>query len=297
MRMNFIKSDDNAFVSPAKIGAFKGAVKDLKNSDYHSLTKYWSSTQLKYMYESSPRHFEEEYIKPKQKDEPSDSMVLGSVLHTILLTPNDFEKEFFIMPDLNFRTNEGKAAREEHRAKNQGKMEISDKLLQKAQLMRIAIEANPQARKLLEPGLKEASYFWQCPFSELPMKAKLDQSSSLHFTELKTTREVGADNFARQAYNFNYDLSLFHYREGMRQILDLEVPAYFIAVESEPPHNVQCYKAPDWIWMTGRDKWLTAVQRLETAIKSKKWQGYFPEDGDIPDLPEVPWATKKHEVV
>lgn len=294
MKMNFIEATDNAFTGAAPIGAFKGAVKNLSNSDYHGLKSYWSSTQLKFMYETSPAHFEVEYVKPKAPKKDTASKILGALVHTLILTPHEFENEFFLMPSLNLRTNEGRAHKEELLAANAGKMAIDDETLATAHLMRLNVESNDKAMKLLAPGLKEASYFWACPFSGLKFKAKLDQSSSLHFVEMKTTTEVGPENFARQCYNYHYDLSLFHYKQGMIQVLDLDVPAYKIAIETDPPYLVSVYRVPDSYLLTGHDKWLTAVQRLEVALKTEKWGGYYPEDAEPPELPTIDWAVRKH---
>lgn len=295
----FIEANDHAFKVAAQ-GFFKGAVKGVSNNDYHSLKEYWSSTQLKFMYDHAPAHFEERYLKPQDSGKQSKAKAMGSLVHCLTLTPNEFEKEFFIMPDLNLRTNDGKAMKEELLLKHAGKIAITDEQLAEAHLMRESIMRNPKARAILEPGLKEVSYFWECPFSQLKMRAKLDQSSSGHFTELKTTCEVGPENFARQVYNLHYDLSLFHYREAMKQTktVEVDVPqAFFLVVESEAPYVTQVYKVSELLWTTGRDKWLTAVQRLEVALKTKEWGGYFPSDLEAPEIAPPPWATKKHEVV
>lgn len=298
MILNFIDASDPAFRAAAQAGTFKGAVKNLLNSDYHALKKYWSSSQLKFMYETSPRHFHAEYVRPQAATDQSKAKAIGSLVHTLTLEPDHFVKEFFIMPSLNLRTNEGKARKEELLALHAGKTPVTDDDLVTANLMRASLEFNSQIKELLSSGIKEGAFFWSCPFSGLMMRAKLDQISETHFTELKTTRMIGAEEFSKQAYNLHYDLSLFHYREGARQVLDLEVPARFAVVENDWPHVSQAYKVPDWLFETGRDKWLTAVGRLEQALKTDKWIGYYPDDAaEIPELPVIPWAVKKHEVV
>jgi len=101
--MKIIEATDNAFGSSAEIGAFKGAVKNLSNQQYHSLKAYWSSTDLKFMTANSPSHFKAKYMDKKiEFTEPNAAMILGSLVHCVVLTPQDFEKEFFVMPDLNF---------------------------------------------------------------------------------------------------------------------------------------------------------------------------------------------------
>jgi len=285
---------DASFVAASKCGAFKGAVKNLNNNAYHSLKDYWSSTHLKFMHSTSPAHFKEKYMKPSEPEEPSKAMILGSLVHTLLLTPDEFEKDFFLMPSLNLRTNEGKAAKEEILSKNAGKQPVTDEMLIQARAMRSSALANKEVVKLLEPGLKEAAFFWTCPFSNLNFKAKLDHSSSLHWCEVKTTSSAQPEEFARHAYNMHYDLSLFHYREGLKQVMDITPKAYFIVIENEAPYVTQVYAVGDGFWETGHSKWLAAVSALADGIQKDNWRGYFPTEGfETPVIDPPAWAVNK----
>lgn len=221
-------------------------------------------------------------------------MVMGSLAHCLILTPDEFENDFFILPDLNYRTNEGKARREEFYAANHGKTPITQAQLVKANAMRSSCMANEDARKLLEPALKEIGLFWQCPFSQLNFKAKVDALGTGYFVELKTTSDASPEGFARHAYNMNYDLSLFHYRDGIgRALSHLNVASYFIVVEQEPPYCTQVYKVGQGFYETGHDKWLTAVTKLERGAKFEEWPGYFPDGMGTPELQPPSWALNR----
>lgn len=304
--VKFIDASDVAFTSGAQVGAFKGAVENLENNDYHALKNYWSSSDLKFLHSTSPAHFQNEYfeykttidderkrIPKKRESNPTESMILGSLVHTMLLTPHDFQKEFFVMPDLNMRTNEGKARKQELLAANPGKLAVTDELLAQAQNMKAAIERNDEAMKLLSVGRKEAAFFWTCPFSNLNFKAKLDQASSQHWCEIKTTSEAAPDFFARHAFNMNYDLSLYHYREAVSRVMGCEPPAFFIVVEQDAPYVTQVYKVGAGYWETGHQKWLEAVTKLATGIQKDEWPGYFPATAGIPELNPPAWAINK----
>lgn len=290
-----IEATDVAFTSGASVGAFKGAAKNLKNSDYHAIKDYWSSTDLKFMHAHSPTHFHDKYYG-KSKDEPkkqTESMILGSLVHTLLLTPNEFISEFFVMPDLNFRTNEGKAKREELLMANPGKIPITDELLYRANAMKSACMANKKAKEFLEPLQKELAFFWTCPFSNLNFKCKVDAASSKYFVELKTTSDASQEAFIRHVDNMNYDLSLVHYGQGIKSVMGVEPPAYFIVIEQEWPHVTQVYKAGQGFYETGHAKWLSAVTKLADGIQKDKWPGYFPEDMEPPEIQPPPWSINK----
>lgn len=291
--MKFVEAGDSLFTSAVGVGAFRGAVKNLDNDMYHSLKGYWSSSHLKAIHAKSPAHFKESFFGNSEPKKQTDAMALGSLVHGHLLEPHNFGKHFVKDPGLNKRTNEGKAAWQEFLAANNGKTIITDEMLFKAQCMRESAFSNPDVRKLLEPGVKEASYFWNCANTGLNLKAKLDQSAREHFVELKTTTDASPEAFARHAFNLNYDLSLYHYREGLRVIKDVEPPAYFIVIETEAPYVTQVYKVGEGFWLTGREKWLSAMNKLEAGIKRNEWPGYFPIEMGPQELNPPPWAINK----
>lgn len=288
----FVDASDKSIWGALKQGIFTGAVLNMRNSDYHALDKYASSTRLKHIYATSPAHYKAKYLDNPQPSKQTEAMTLGSLVHCLVLTPHEYASEFFILPEINMRTNDGKAEYAALVAANAGKIAIDEELLEKARAMTKSVLSHPKA-KLLDVGRKEAAFFWQCPFSGLRFKAKLDQSSSQYFVEFKTTVNASPEIFAKQAFNLNYDLSLNHYREGLRMVMDVSPPAYLIAVESSAPHVCQFYKAGDELFETGKAKWLQAVTRLESSMKTGVWSAYHAEQDEIPTLLPPAWAIKK----
>jgi PDDEXK-like domain of unknown function (DUF3799) len=293
--IKFVDFDkDQSILKSLEIGAFRGSVINMPNDLYHACKKYHSSSDLKFLYASSPAHYYAKYYaKFPEIQNTTDKMILGSLVHCLILEPHRYEKDFFVMPDLNFRTNEGKARKQELIANNPGKMMIDGEMLVQANNMKSSVMNNPQAKTLLDAGQKEAAYFWECPFTNLPFRAKLDQSSKTHFVELKTTSDAGPEEFSKHIHNMNYDLSLVHYREGLKQVKEVEPPAYFIVVEQDPPHVAQVYKAGESVFQTGHDKWLSSITQLEAGIKKKQWPGYFPTDLEAPEIQMPAFAINK----
>jgi PDDEXK-like domain of unknown function (DUF3799) len=299
--VKFVDAGDPAFGGAAKVGAFKGAVENVLNNVYHSLTAYWSSSDLKFMHTTNPEQFFAHYytknekglvVRREHEQNWTESKALGSLVHCLMLEPAVYDRDFFVMPNLNLRTNEGKAIKQEILAKNVGKIEISDEMLVHANGMRSKIQANAKAMRLLEVGRKEASFYWTCKYSGLNFRSKLDQSSSKHFCELKTCRSASPEFFSKEIHDRNYDLSLYHYRESIRNVMDVEPPAHFIVVEPEPPYTCQVYDAGQAVFELGHHKWLSAVDRLTNALKTGIWSGYFPDEMDI-EINPPPWAVNK----
>lgn len=274
-----------------------GEVFGLSNKAYHDMHDSWSSTALKYMHSNSPFHFKAKYIdRTLPPDEPTKQMHLGSMDHSLILTPLDFDKEFFVMPDVDRRTKEGKAIALEAETKAEGRTIVSESERQLALAIQMHVLQNPHASRLLRGGRPEVSYFWQCPFSNLRFRSKVDYVTDGYFVELKTTKSANPRDFERHAYNLHYDLSAFHYREGMR-ILGLaeRKPCYFIVVETEAPYAVQVFEADDSFFESGHSKWLDAVTKLEAGVKHNQWPGYFVgfDEGELPKLSAPSWARNK----
>lgn len=288
----FVDASDKSIWGALKQGIFTGAVLNMRNSDYHALDKYASSTRLKHIYATSPAHYKAKYLDNPQPSKQTEAMTLGSLVHCLVLTPHEYASEFFILPEINMRTNDGKAEYAALVAANAGKIAIDEELLEKARAMTKSVLSHPKS-KLLDVGRKEAAFFWQCPFSGLRFKAKLDQSSSGHFIELKTTRNASPDDFARDAFNMNYDLSLVHYRQALKLVMGVEPPAWIAAVESETPHICEFYPVGASMWETGHAKWLDAITKLERAMKTGIWPSYVPEIIEPPPMESPAWAIKK----
>lgn len=277
-------------------GTFSGRVENLSNSDYHSLDKYWSSTAIKYMSSTSPAHYREKYFHNKgDYDKPTYDMILGSLVHTLILTPLEFEKEFFIMPDLNFRTNEGKARRDELLILNHGKLPISQDMLLQANAMKSSCLQHRKAAEYLDGAEREVSYFWKCPLSHLNFRAKLDARKNNLLLELKTTGVSQSEKWMRHAENMNYDLSLVHYSEGYRNVSDTALESKFIVIEQDPPYLTTVYNVKSGFLEVGHAKWLDAVGKLERGLVENYWPGYCSEDDEV-DIDATPWAFKKHAI-
>lgn len=297
-----VEAKDAAFRAAASVGAFKGAVKDLSNRDYHGLKKYWSSSDLKFLHSNTPAHFHYKYFgegKGQSKKATKD-MILGSLVHCLLLEPHAFESDFFVMPEINLRTNDGKAQREKLLSLHAGKLLIDVDMMIQAQYMKASCEANPKALELLREGYKELAFFWECPYSNLTFKAKTDSSRSSHFVELKTTSDASPEGFSRHAFNMNYDLSLVHYMNGIKSVFDVSPPAFFVVIESEPPYVTEVYRAGESFIQSGHDKWLKAVDKLTAGIREGKWPSYSAIDSEIPILEAPSFAVKqmlKDEVI
>jgi len=67
----------------------------------------------------SPKHYMDYISKPKTP--PTDAMKLGSAVHCMILTPELFNDQFAVAPEINKRTNAGKEEWALFASQNEGK--------------------------------------------------------------------------------------------------------------------------------------------------------------------------------
>lgn len=287
---------NDGILSSVNKGSFYGAVENIPNKIYHSLNHYYSSTQLKYLTEKSSLHFKAKYIDKIMPDkEPSYDMILGSLVHTMFLSPQDLPIEFFELPELNLRTKEGKATRDQIQIDHKDKTLVTSEMMTEAYKISEALRQNKILKKYKTKN--ELAFFWKCPFTQLNFRAKIDGMTDNILFELKTTSSGKQETFQRHIHNMNYDLQMAHYLEGIRHCIGPINEVIMIAADTDQPYNIQPYQLTDDFLELGHRKWLDAIQKLERGINQNHWESYYYSNEDIPLMSPPKWAIKGDENV
>ena len=181
-------------------------------------------------------------FKNKVRKEPTDNLILGSVIHTLILEPQKLESEYIIMPELNLRTNADKAVKAELEAE----AKATNKTLVKSEIFN---QAEAVSKSFLKSSLSlflkgevkaEASFFGEIDGVKVKARPDLILPTEKIIIDFKTTSQVGggsADGFAKMAANFSYYIQAALYLEitNYKQF-------YFIVLETAEPFMVGCYK-------------------------------------------------------
>lgn len=209
-------------------------VKEMSNSDYRA-REGLSSSDIKMLLEN-PYKYKIGYKKPK-----SENLALGSAVHSLILEPENFKRDFLVMPDLNLRTKEGKEekAKLEYEAESSGKILIKEDSYKKA----LDIVDNFKQRSVFDMfknGVSEVSFFSE--INGIKCKARPDyfiQDKGI-ILDLKTTsQENGAspDNFLKAIANFRYYIQAKWY-----MLLTGAKEFYFVVLETESPYMLGVYE-------------------------------------------------------
>ena len=176
------------------------------------------------------------------KKEPTDNLILGSVIHTLILEPQKLESEYIIMPELNLRTNDGKAQKAEFEAeaKATNKTLVKSEIFNQAEAVSKSF-LNSSLSSFLRGEVKaEASFFGEIDGVKVKARPDLILPQQQIIIDFKTTSQVGggsADGFAKMAANFSYYIQASLYLEITKY-----KQFYFIVLETTEPFMVGCYK-------------------------------------------------------
>lgn len=124
--------------SPAKI---------MINAEYHQHPAV-SKSDLD-LIQRSPAYYK--YCKEHEKSQ-TPAMLLGSVVHKLVLEPEEFDAEFAVAPVCDKRTKAGKEMWAEFEAHAEGLTVMTKDLSEQAQAMANAVLSHEIARKLLQNG-------------------------------------------------------------------------------------------------------------------------------------------------
>lgn len=180
----------------------------------------------------------------------SPATKFGSLVHTLVLEPDDWKSRYVIDPGPGelFLDKKGNVAKS-HRGtdawsewvKSQnGRVILTPEEKAKADDCAASVRRSPQAMALLAgKAQREVTIVWDD--NGLMCKARIDILCDT-IADLKTTGNVY--EFEKSIGNFGYHRQAAFYRRGVRQVLGKELSVAFIAAESEAPYEVLA--APMW---------------------------------------------------
>jgi exodeoxyribonuclease VIII len=252
----------------------------MNNAEYHAHRAVGSS-QLKDILRS-PAHFFAKHRAPDRIPfEPTPAMQFGTVVHAAILEPDTLASVVAVMPDdaPDKRSKDGKAWHEAFARESAGRIILSAERHSQAITIANVVRADPTCAALLADCDFERSGFWtdratgvECKFR--PDAIKRDCSI---IVDVKTTADASAESFAKSIANFRYDLSAAHYIDGALQAFASQPHSFvFIAVETEPPFALACYRADTTVTSKGLHDRDRALRRYAECLADDVWPGYEP---------------------
>lgn len=245
---------------------------DLDNEDYHSLTNWFSSTQLK---RALPEHYKE--------GGSQEALDFGTLVHTVILEPDYADRylptdpfEVGVKKDGSRATNPTNTdawRRFVTEAEEFGREIIPVDWWDRAHRMRDAVLAHGEARELLfsDDGESEVSAFAR-DSTGVRHKARFDRLIPDAAVDLKTTSaQPGEYNLTKTVIAYGYETSAAHYL-AVADLLKLDVQTFtLVFVGKSEPYRVTVCDLDSVFLRRGRDLRALALDRL--LRKAEPYEG------------------------
>lgn len=273
----------------------------MTNEAYHADTQRIGKSGLD-LIARSPAHYWAKYLDPlRVREEPTPALLLGTAVHTAILEPHEFEKNYFVLddtaicieiggtaPKLTKRYKEWKA---DAMAEHVGKTLLSADDHVTCLRMRDSVHRHQAAKVLLQDGVAEQTIHWTDPQTNAlcKMRPDWDSSNTGYVVDIKTTQDASAAGFGKSVINYRYDVQSAWYMDGFAAVGKPKDGFAFIAVEKEPPYAVAVYYVTNEIYELGKRKYIKDLQTYAECLKSNSWPAYSEEFQAL----QIPgWANK-----
>ncbi len=247
--------------------------------DYRAIDAVnWSSLKV---IRISPKHYQHARTAGRT-DAPF--FRVGRACHAFILEPDDFARNYVCYSDGHRRGKAWDAFQAEH----EGKTILNQDEWTRALGAATAVMDHPVARSFLAAGLREATFTWTDPDTNLVCKGRIDHAGS-HLVDLKSTANLDPRMFASAAARLGYVGQVAFYLDGLRaNAIAVRDEPVLIAVESSPPHDVVAYRVPVDVVEQGRAEYKQMLALLQDCRERDYWPG---RSDDLVDLALPAWAV------
>lgn len=204
-----------------------------------------------------------------QEFKPTREMEIGTCIHSLLL---EGRTDYVQAPEINRRTNAGKAEWEAFCYDNQGKFVMNAEEV--ARIEGATEAAQPLINMITAKKIIEGSMFWER--GGLQCKGRPDLITEIKgrpaIVDLKTTSDIL--RFDSKFFGLKYDRQAAWYAYGLKQIQGLDdVDFYFLVVDTEEPHLAQWVKPDEAVLQNASLKLDELVANLKHCQELDAWPG------------------------
>jgi len=253
---------------------YAGLYENLSIEEYHTVAPGYSSSDLVAMSEG----FDIWKWKKSQPREESEAMTLGSATHLLLEAhvKNDlriFNDGIAVLPELNLRTNDGKAALKQFQELNAGKLILNPEDYDLCRRMVDAVVAEPEVLGYFQGGLSEPSVFVKDDETGLLLKCRPDylraaDGLSINFKTMRT-----GTSFERQASDMAYDWASSFYCDVLGKHFGRSFDEIHVSVTKtkDGPCRVFVNTIDDDDLQFARAQWRALLSRIPECELSGLW--------------------------
>lgn len=283
MKINVIEYTEGMDIVPPVF------IANMPNSVYHSHTEGISSSGLKTVLRS-PAHY-----RFRSEAKTSRAMEMGTAIHTALLEPELFKRDYVLLKDVaDRRASEYKQAVKVHGSELVLTAPESDKI---AGMQEAVLSNSAMAARINGQGWRELSLFVTCPDTGVLVRVRFDLLlADGTIVDLKKTQDARPDAFSRAIDNYGYDLSAALYVDALSWVTGEQHTFEFAVVEEEMPHGHKLYRPCDTTLAEGRRKYREALALFAECDKTGVWHNLACDDVEVISLPSYRLAQIENEL-
>ena len=266
------------------------AVYDISNNEYHSSAGISRSSLC--AFKSSPLEFWDQYLNPnKPTKEESRDKIIGNAVHTLVMQPELFEKEYIIKQKADGRTKEGKAYNEAFLKTSGSKIIIEEDWMDLINKMVESTRADELVISLLADSDIEKSIYWIDSETEILCKARPDIWKGNKIIDVKTTDDPTVDAFVGSVFKYNYHIQAAMQIDAIYEITGKLIDHFgIIAIPKKRPFKPYFYRMPDSYIDQGRAEYKDLLKIARACFDKGSWDL---DRRKFIDLPERQIYTKQ----
>lgn len=266
---------------------------NIPNEDYHA-SKGISASGIKLIMDC-PKRYWYQYLSGEYERTESKAMTIGTVVHTLALEPDTFLDRFFVLPNIDRRTKEGKALYAKAMEESQGKQVITDEIYQTAKAMAKSITDHKMFKKMEITGNIEDSLLWKDEDTGAFLRSRPDYYNDFAIVDVKTTDDVSPKGFARSIAKYGYHIQAAMACDGLSTLTGrtYENVVLFV-VEKTAPYLSAAYVISAPAIEQGRNMYKKGASVYADCLAQNKWPSYPEKIVEI-DLPVWAYYTDETE--
>lgn len=238
-----------------------------------------------------------------RKVEDTKDMRFGRGVHCLLLSPDEFESMFAVMPDFHLDadnvTTKGKIVEQstskstkyyktrkaEFESANAGKDCLSKSEYYEALMMIEQLHAKPSFRRLFEAAGENREVTLEAEICGVLMKGRVDMLTPQAIPDAKTCRSIKARKFGNDCADNGYNFKMALYQEFVRQHT-CHRQCIYVAIEKKQPYDVCVRPIPDDVLAVKLRQAKKILERYKICLESGVWPGV--DQGNDDELLYVP---------
>lgn len=266
----------------------EGIYSDLSNDDYHNDKESISRSSIM-DFKKSPKNYWALHLNPDRPvREVKASWEFGTAFHTLILEPDLFTKDYFILPEKVYLKDVGREAYEEYKKAEKEASETSKKVLSHADCQRLcsmqsALFSNERAKQLIYQGVYECSYFWKDQASDLMIKSRPDILNHNCYIDLKTCEDASPESYQRDMVKGGYHIQAAMVKDAVKILQGETLSACInICVEKKYPYSIGIYIIDDAAIEYGQAQYKSILLDMKSCIINNNFPDYATQTIGLP---------------